>query len=721
MANNEDNFEEMYTSDSETSHQSRRQKKESAKMAYNATKKVGSNALKIGTKLSKRAIIAALPYIAAIIGVILTIILLLTIIVYIFSGPDILRGQIVRLADEFFSAFANLLTEVVMGEDYAAITDQQVLDVANYIQNMGYDLIGYGFVDSTEVNMLEKNEQGEITKISSSIISDYLAAENRTYMLSTISIRSLYNGAKGFIQGNDAASSCIGMLNVSNDIDAVTEIVIDGEKIPYDQVANGESNGSGGTPVELNRKVEVDRATKKMTITLIETKMVNNQRKTTETKCVYNLEGWVGRYGKPVEFLLALHLGTMAPKFADAIATRPEFDAKVNIRLFKSVEVVRLKYNGMDLDETKTYINQQIQIWWNYYQQYNAAAKKTVYTYQDAVNKGQEVAGVTLKEVEEAKAYQEEHTKEKYTPYIVNVENHWYKDLTFKDLEKASEDDAYVKTNVAPKQSKYNKFDVYTYSSGEIYQVAEPKKSDVNEKFDELFTNETWTKMNGTSSEPLKSTESDLLDSSNKSKIDATSMDMQIVMTMLEKAEQKSDDAKYIVRDLKEYLETKGFKFKDSKILSSDGKVIDTSSGSSSSSSGSSSSSSSSSSTSSTTDETYINKLDGLLGGKTASVLYSGNDAIIKTSEMSEGTKVQSIVAGTVEEISENAVQIKITSPSSLKGKTLIMSGVSMDTGIEKGAQVSKNTPIAQTVKNTDIKIKLQDESKNSISVKDNL
>lgn len=720
MANNEDNFEDMYTSDSETSHQSRRQNKEAAKMAYNATKKAGGKALKIGTRLGKRAIIAALPYIAAIIGFILTVILLLTIMVYIFSGPDILRGQIVKLADDLFSAFSGLLTTVAVGEDYAAITEKQVLDVANYIQNMGYDLIGYGFVDSTEMNMLEKNSEGEITKISSSIISDYLAAENRTYMLSTISIRSLYNGAKGFLEGNDAASASIGMLNVSNDIDAVTEIVIDGKTIPYDQVAKDGNNGSGGTPVELSRKVEVDRETKKMTITLTETKLVNNQRKTTETKCVYNLEGWVGRYGKPVEFLLALHLGTMAPKFADAIATKPEFDAKVNIRLFKSVEVVRLKYNGMTLDETKEYINERIAAWWNYYQQYNAAAKKTVYTYQDAINKGQEVAGVTFKELEEAKTYQEAQTKEKYTPYIVNVENHWYKDLTFKNLNEASEDDAYVKTNPTTVRSKYNKFDVYTYSSGEIYQVAEPKKSDINKKFDELFTNGTWTIMNGTSSEPLKSTESELLDSANKTKIDPTGMNMQIVMTMLEKAEQKSDDAKYIVRDLKEYFETKGFKFKDSKILSPDGKVVDSSS-SSGSSSGGSGSSSGSSSTGSTTDDVYRNKLDGLLGGKTASVLYSGNDAIIKTSEMNEGTKVQSIVGGTVEEISENAVQIKITSPASLKGKTLIMSGVSMDTGIQKGAKVSKNTPIAQTVKNTDIKIKLQDESKNSISVKDNL
>lgn len=715
MENNEDNFEEMYSSDSETSQQSRRQKKEAAKMAYGATKKAGGKALKLGTKAGQRALIAVLPYIGVAIGVVLAIIVLLTIIVYIFSGPDILRGQIVRLADELFSAFAQYLTEKIEGSDYAAITEEQVLDVANYIQNMGYDLVGYGFVDSSEMKSIVKGTNGEITKISSQIINDYLAAENRTYMLSEISLRSLYQGALGFIQGNDAASVSVGMLDVSKDIDAVTEIEIDGEVIEYDKVASGNSNGEGGTKVSLERNVEVDRATKKMTITLKETKQVDKKNKTTVTKCVYNLEGWVGRYGKPIEFLLALHLGTMAPKFADAIATRPEFDAKVYIRLFKSVEVVRLKYNNQTLDQLKESLNSRTQALWAQYQRHNAEVKKTVYTYQDAVNNAQAELGITQKEIEEAKAYEQEHTVEKYTPYIVSVEHHWYKDLKFKDLDKWTEDDAYVKTRVAPKKSKYNKFDVFTYSSGEIYQVAEPKKSDVNKKFDNLFTNEEWVKMNGTSSEPI-----DLQDSEKKSKIDATSMDMQIVMAMLEKAEQKSDDAKYIVRDLKEYLEKKGFKFKDTKILSSDSKVINSNSSSSSSGSSSTGSSSSSNSTSSTTDSILKGKFDGLLDGKTASISYEGNDAIVKTSEMSEGTKVQSIVSGTVQEVSENAIQIKVTSPANLKDKTLIMSGLNIDEGIKKGAQVSKNTPIAQTVKNTDIKIKLQDESKNSISVKDN-
>ena len=723
MENNENNFEDMYASDRQGSNNEpsdmyshAHDLSRSIKMSgmTGGMKRFGSAAGKMGSALAgklaspvlKKALLAMLPYIAVIIGIMLLIVVLICAIVYMFSGPDILRGQIGKMVDELFSAIPNALTTIARGEEYTAITDKHVLDVANYIQNMGYDLVQYGFVDDTELQMLEKDPKtGEILKVSSSILTEYLASENRTYMLSSISIQSLYKGAQAWINGKKNPSTSSGMINVSNNIDAVTEIVIDGQKIEYDKVAVGESNGSGYLPVELNRTVEVDRETRKLIIKIRAKRLVNNEVKETETTCTYNLEGWVGRFGKPVEFLLALHLGTMAPRFAETIATDSDFDTKVNIRLFKSVEVVKLKYAGMNLDEATQYVNERIKAWWQFFQQQNAMAKKTLYTYQDAVNRGQEAAGVTLQEIADAKKYEQENTKEKYTPYIQSVTNHWYKDLIFKDLNNASDEDAYIKTTPVPKQTRYNKFDVFSYSSGEIYQVAEPKKSDINEAFDRLFSDTEWLKTDGKTAIPA--VESDLLHGKLRSKIDVDGLDMQIVMVMLDKAQQKSDDAKYIVRDLKEYLETKGFKFKDSQILTPNGKIIDTSSGNT--------------STGVNPENVYRNKLDGLLGGKSANILYGDNTATVKTSEMPEGTKVQSVVGGKIQNISENAVQIEITSPTSLKGKTLIISGVNMDKGLSKGMTVSKDTPIATTVANKDIVVKMQDETKNLISVKDNL
>lgn len=730
MANNEDDFEEMYSSEEQNQEPStsKRAAKKAGQEVANGIKKAGNYAINAGSTAVKRSILALLPYIAAILGVILAIILLISILVFIFSGPDMLRGQIVQMADELWTQIKSALVSVTEGDDYAEVTEQHVLDVAKYIDLMGFDLVGYGFVTDEEKEDLQENEAGEITAVSSDALVEYLAAENRTYMLSTVSISSLlrwWDGVSIFPVNQEATPEGAqnsefgtGMLNVSTQIDAVEEIIIDGQRVEWDELASENSNGAGGIPVELTITPDIDRENRKLVLTINEKKNVAGQLQETETKCIYNLDGWTGRYGKPIEFLLAMHLGTMAPDFAESIATRQEFDTKVNIRLHKTVEVVRLKYRGMTLDETKQELDNRVKVLWNYMQQVNAAQRRPVYSYQNAVEQAQNDIGVTYAEIEDARDYEEKNTKEKYTPYITSVENHWYRDLKFKDLKVASSDDAYVETRPTTVNSKYNKFDVTTYKSGEIYQVKEPIRSDVNETLEDLFTNGEWEKVDGINGFITSGT------TAVKSKI-TLGDDMKNVIVMLERAAQTSDDAKYVLRDLKEWVTSKGVKFQDEKILTS--KVTNEeedwdlsgslTGGNGSSSSGGSSSGSGNSGTS--TSNSY--RLKNLLGGKTAQILYDGNDATIKTAEMQNRTGVYSAVGGSIEKISDNAVQIRITSPSNLKDKIFIMSGVQMDSALKVGDKISTNTPIAETVAGKDMVIKMQDESRNSISVRDNL
>lgn len=731
MANNEDDFEEMYSSEEqyeEVNSIKRAAKKELNDATKKAAKKAGTYLINAGSTAVKRGILALLPYIGAILLIILAIILLISILVFFLSGPDMLRGQIVQMADELWTQIKSALVSVTEGDDYAEVTEQHVLDVAKYIDLMGFDLVGYGFVTDEEKEDLQENEAGEITAVSSDALVEYLAAENRTYMLSTVSISSLlrwWDGVSIFPVNQEATPEGAqnsefgtGMLNVSTQIDAVEEIIIDGQRVEWDELASENSNGAGGIPVELTITPDIDRENRKLVLTINEKKNVAGQLQETETKCIYNLDGWTGRYGKPIEFLLAMHLGTMAPGFAESIATRQEFDTKVNIRLHKTVEVVRLKYRGMTLDETKQELDNRVKVLWNYMQQVNAAQRRPVYSYQNAVEQAQNDIGVTYAEIEDARDYEEKNTKEKYTPYITSVENHWYRDLKFKDLKVASSDDAYVETRPTTVNSKYNKFDVTTYKSGEIYQVKEPIRSDVNETLEDLFTNGEWEKVDGINGFITSGT------TAVKSKI-TLGDDMKNVIVMLERAAQTSDDAKYVLRDLKEWVTSKGVKFQDEKILTS--KVTNEeedwdlsgslTGGNGSSSSGGSSSGSGNSGTS--TSNSY--RLKNLLGGKTAQILYNGNDATIKTAEMPNRTGVYSAVGGSIEKISDNAVQIRITSPSNLKDKIFIMSGVQMDSALKVGDKISTNTPIAETVAGKDMVIKMQDESRNSISVRDNL
>lgn len=729
MANNEDNFEEMYTSDSETPESYKRQKKEAARAAYAASKKYGTKFLSGSSTVTKRAILAALPYIGALAAFILGVIVLITIMVYIFSGPDMLRGQIVEMLDSIFPSIAKACVGTVMGDEYAAVTEQAMTDTAKYLINMDVDLIGSGFINSSEVQMYEayKNGDENQTYIESDLIRDYLAAENRTYMLASVSLRSLFKGVTDVITGDktlEEANFRSGMIDVSDEIDAVTSIVIDGKEYQWDTPADGLDNGKGGLGATLKRDITIDREARKMTIKIIQRR--SDTGRTTQTTSVYNLEGWVGRFGKPIEFLLAMHLGTMAPKFAQTLATDSDFDARVNIRLFKTVETCKVKFKGMDMDEAEKYLNQRIDAIWDWMQSENARASAAAamnplakppvkYTQQDAVTQAQQEVGITRAQIQEARNYEKKNTIETYTPYIVNVTNHWYKDLTFKNLENASEDDAYVKsTNIAPRPSTWENggttFQVYTYSSGDIYQVAEPKESDINEEFDKLFTQEKWTIMDGSTQTAIKAIEN-AADRINQRTLNPNDLNMQIAITMLEKASQESDDAKYIVRVLKEYLELKGFKFIDSNILSPDGKVIGTTSGSSSSSSGGSEGTSG---TSYSTND--IAKLKNIFGGKTGIVDSSSKKITIKTSEMNEGTKVYSVSGGTVESNDGNVMSVRMAN-----GNLLVMSGMSTDTAIKPGTKISKGTPIATTTQRADMSIKVLNSSMAQVNVLDNL
>ena len=89
--------------------------------------------------------------------------------------------------------------------------------------------------------------------------------------------------------------------------------------------------------------VEIDRTTRQLVVTVndaIRPIHKGEDLEETETQHVYyyNLDGWVNKYSRPYEFLLALHMATMAPEFAYEVATSPETNAKV-IMDFKPVTV----------------------------------------------------------------------------------------------------------------------------------------------------------------------------------------------------------------------------------------------------------------------------------------------------------------------------------------------------------------------------------------------
>ena len=768
MANNEDNFEEMYSQSDEEQQESKKSSKARRKAAGEATKKAAEKA--ISNAATKKAILAILPHVGLAIIVALAILALVAGLVFMFSGPDMLMGQIVQMADELWTEIKTALVSMVIGDDYAQVTQQHVLDVALYIDKMGFDLVGYGLVghkDKNEITIWNNYKEGktDVFDVESDLITEYLAAENRTYMLSTVSISSLFrwwdgveifgrytgqqtgqgdSGNTGTAQNSEFGT---GMINVTSQIDAVPVIKVQrrvGNEIKWvertwDEVkaemnnnsnnATGNSNntsssvssGHGGLNSILTIEPEVDREKRQLVLNI---KQVVNG-KSTEEKYIYNLEGWTGRYGKPIEFLLALHLGTMAPGFAEAIATRADFDTKVNIRLHKYVELAEVTFNGWTMEETRQKIDERKKVLWEWAKNYNNMTHTNNYNEEWAEKRAEQEIGITIEQTKKAEEDAKKRTKESYVPYIASVTNHWYyKTIQFKDLNKAATDDAYVKTE--PSYSITDNFTgitglrLITYKSSQIYQVKDAKKV-INEKFVELFDNTEWERVDGLDG---LITNSSKISTTTKGKI-SIGDDMANAITMLSKAAQNSDDAKLVLRDLKEWLEKeKGLKFTDSYILANKVITDDEANGTVSSEGTGSTGSSSASSTENITSTTQGNtRLENLFGGSTANIETSGNDIKIKTSEMQEGTTVRSVVSGTVSKISDTGdqVQITISSPSNLKGKTLIMDGIKMDGAITEGTKISNNTPIASTVSGKDITMSMYDTGKNNISVIENL
>lgn len=116
-------------------------------------------------------------------------------------------------------------------------------------------------------------------------------------------------------------------------------------------------------------------------------------------------------------------MATMAPDFVYAIVTEDNFDTKVNIALYPTTASIRLKMPNPNNEGELIDINDEN---WNY-------------------------LGLTLQEWEAVQNYNGDI--DTFTPFITSVTKHWYKDLDFSDCyveaenaEGTADDDAFTST-----------------------------------------------------------------------------------------------------------------------------------------------------------------------------------------------------------------------------------------------------------------------------------
>ena len=638
-----------------------------------------------------------------IIAIVAVIAFLIGIISFFLTMPDMVRGRVIELADDIWST----VWGTVVGEAKTKVNDEDVLNVAKYLENMGYSIKGYGFGEP------KRDENGKLTDIDGerNYIFAYLTAENKTYLIAN-DTWNLADFVKDVLEGFEDKD-----LNASwgDGMIVLNEKLVDEDSVSIDR---------------KKRLMEVHIQTER------------NEEDAVDIY-QYNLDGWMGRYGKPIEFLLALHTGTMAPDFAYEVAVGDEFDTKVYVKFKKVSTTVRLKYNGLyvtkadgdpdGMQYAKDFVEEQTEETQDWIDSLPPEQQN-----QDADTLVKQRYGINMEDINDAIKYQEDNTKITYVPYIRAVGDHWFRDLDFKDC--------YIQTEKEiTDKGKYGVFDIEEIKDGMIHQIKEPKivgdgnaaYSEGEEDDDGFFNFSSDSSDEEESSDDTNATTpsgsnyegkkmDDLL--KNKYKIadgltgvsdEEYSIDwkmMRYSITMLETVH--SEDAQLILRDLKRYLNKRNFvKFTDEYVITDPDKIEQYNDDRNLEYGGSEYQYEGSGGNSSYKKPPLGNIFDETIRGEKSEdgLSYTLHHKDAQAQDGFEtGMTVKSPASGKVVNVTANTIKIQISS-SGAEGKTITITGFSVDSSIKTGDRISKGDKMGVTTE-SDIVITMTDEQGNAIS-----
>ena len=287
--------------------------KEGAKQAAKAGAKA---AAKAGTKVAAKAGIAASPPVLIAILVIVAIIFLIGVISFFSIMGDMIIGKIKGFLQGVWDALETVFTG---DQAEAKINDEQVKNAASYLEQMGYDLVGMGFV-KTEYNTTNKNE-GE--------------PWNKWYNENGELIEEGSPNKKDLIERDTTEDEAEGEKSGAEQKDPINKIK--SEPIRKYLVASLRSyiNGTYGGMV-----VQEGHENDGLWDTIFDNIAFNSKEHTLtvtkgDTHVKVNLESWTAKYGMAYEFLVCLHIGTLAPEFVMELAGDANDRVKVVVNFYE--------------------------------------------------------------------------------------------------------------------------------------------------------------------------------------------------------------------------------------------------------------------------------------------------------------------------------------------------------------------------------------------------
>ena len=307
------------------------------KMANWVRNKLGMESLKSAAKLSLSGPLGLL--LLKVFIVLLIVILVIGIVMFIVTMPGMVMDKLKDLAEDVANAW-----NAWWGESTAdQVEDEKVYETLDYIEDMGYDLKGYGFLTDytgNEDQLLNyvlrrfektwsvlqvlgteegvsyddkvgvvRNEEGNIMYAASDFIIAYLSSENYIYTIKNFNLDNV--GAL------NALFSRIGALftDYLNNRSGMIVLYHEGSEI-------GSNSGDAYDSFERGN-IKIDPSSKTLVI----------KRGWFNPTMKFSLDGWTGRYGMPIDFLIAIQTATFMPDLAYDMTQK--FDTEVHVLLHR--------------------------------------------------------------------------------------------------------------------------------------------------------------------------------------------------------------------------------------------------------------------------------------------------------------------------------------------------------------------------------------------------
>ena len=310
---------------------------------------------------------AAAPVIPIIIIAIIVIIFIIGIIGFFTVMPGLILGKLKKFGFQILEGLKGATTG-----NSKIVTQDEIKGVAQYIQNLGYDIQTYGFADVTYKKKTKKDIEDnnasstkEINKIvpinknkNNDYLSAYITADAQTYVSEDTfllgRVVNIWDNLKALVNHDDFKSidqSSSGLINILN------------HKIPFINSKDTADYAEDYAVVNTEkRKLYINTKTFVIAIPILSdinealnsaiglVHVKNNSRVVIRRGSSYSfdLESWTAMYGRPLELFIALHTSTMMPDLAQQIATGSDFNTKVNIELLKSKMMYDIEINSKD-------------------------------------------------------------------------------------------------------------------------------------------------------------------------------------------------------------------------------------------------------------------------------------------------------------------------------------------------------------------------------------